>query len=90
MTTDAPADRPSAAPRQRRCPVCGAPIPAGSEASSRLGPFCSRICADVDLLRWLRGGYVIAGNGADDDEDGESGRPATPAGGAGGPRDDET
>jgi hypothetical protein len=22
-------------------------------------PFCSRRCADVDLLRWLRGAYVI-------------------------------
>jgi hypothetical protein len=48
--------------------------------ATRLRPFCSRACADVDLLRWLDGRYVIAGTGADDDEDGETGRaPPAPA-----------
>ncbi len=42
-------------PKQRRCPICGKPpVP-------RYDPFCSRRCADVDLLRWLKGGYVIPG-----------------------------
>lgn len=47
-----------------RCPICTAP----TEPSFR--PFCSRRCADVDLSRWLRGGYAIAGR-ADVDEDGD-------------------
>jgi uncharacterized protein len=50
-----------------RCPICRAP----SEAATR--PFCSKRCADVDLLRWLRGGYVIEGASDDDDEDGRVG-----------------
>ena len=37
------------------CPVCGKP------ADARLSPFCSRRCADVDLGRWLKGGYAIPG-----------------------------
>lgn len=34
-------------------------------------PFCSARCANVDLARWLGGGYAIAGGTVDDDEDGE-------------------
>jgi endogenous inhibitor of DNA gyrase (YacG/DUF329 family) len=41
------------------CPVCGKP------ADARLKPFCSRRCADVDLGRWLKGGYAIPGAPAD-------------------------
>jgi endogenous inhibitor of DNA gyrase (YacG/DUF329 family) len=26
-----------------------------------LAPFCSKRCADIDLGRWLKGGYVIPG-----------------------------
>jgi endogenous inhibitor of DNA gyrase (YacG/DUF329 family) len=37
------------------CPICGKP------GDSRLQPFCSRRCADVDLGRWLKGGYAIPG-----------------------------
>lgn len=48
-----------------RCPVCGAP----SDPTVR--PFCSTRCADVDLLRWLRGAYAIPGGQQDADEDGE-------------------
>ncbi len=47
-----------------KCPICTAP----TELAFR--PFCSRRCADVDLSRWLRGGYAIAGR-ADVDEDGD-------------------
>ena len=47
-----------------RCPICTAPTDVGFR------PFCSRRCADVDLSRWLRGGYAIAGH-ADVDEDGD-------------------
>lgn len=35
------------------CPMCGRP------RSVEHRPFCSRRCADIDLNRWLSGGYVI-------------------------------
>jgi endogenous inhibitor of DNA gyrase (YacG/DUF329 family) len=35
-------------------------------------PFCSVRCKEVDLHRWLSGGYVIATTNDDDDEDGRS------------------
>lgn len=47
-----------------RCPICTAPT------QPAFRPFCSRRCADVDLSRWLRGGYAIPGR-ADVDEDGD-------------------
>ena len=45
------------------CPICGKP------AADKLRPFCSKRCADVDLNRWLSGGYVVAGKD-EEDEDG--------------------
>ena len=39
------------------CPICGKP------GAARFAPFCSRRCADIDLGRWLKGGYVIPGSG---------------------------
>ena len=36
-------------------------------------PFCSRRCADIDLGRWLKGGYVIPGGR----EQGEEQPPST-------------
>lgn len=50
--------------REPRCSICGK---ATVEAYK---PFCSPRCADVDLARWLGGGYAIAGGSADEDEDG--------------------
>lgn len=47
------------------CPECGA------STETRYRPFCSKRCADVDLSRWLRGAYAIAGGNADADEDGD-------------------
>ncbi len=78
MTSFAPPDRPpgdgnngssnggdSGSPRRTpRCPICSAP----TELEFR--PFCSRRCAEVDLSRWLRGGYAIPGR-VDVDEDGD-------------------
>ena len=46
-----------------RCSICKAP----SRVAFR--PFCSKRCADVDLARWLGGGYVIPDGGHDSDED---------------------
>ena len=37
------------------CPICGKPV---TEAAK---PFCSKRCADIDLGRWLKGGYAIPG-----------------------------
>ena len=62
--------QPKTAPRKARvCPICGKP------RSERYDPFCSKRCADVDLYRWLKGGYVIPGaeTGDDKDEDEEDG-----------------
>jgi len=42
-----------------KCPLCGKPSAAGFK------PFCSKRCADLDLGRWLKGGYAIPGSPAD-------------------------
>lgn len=54
------------------CPICG------KEPEAKYRPFCSRRCADVDLGRWLTGGYAIPAEEAEDaDEEGEE-RPPRP------------
>jgi hypothetical protein len=65
VSKDASKDPRSADVGNSRCPICGAP----TETAYR--PFCSGRCRDVDLSRWLRGGYAIPGGGVDADEDGE-------------------
>ncbi|MEL6415657.1 MAG: DNA gyrase inhibitor YacG [Pseudomonadota bacterium] len=45
---------------KKKCPVCGAIF-----VSDEFKPFCSKRCADVDLSRWLKGGYSIPGRPAD-------------------------
>ncbi|MFZ5610264.1 MAG: DNA gyrase inhibitor YacG [Pseudomonadota bacterium] len=40
---------------KNRCPLCGAP------PAPPYRPFCSRGCADRDLMRWLDGDYVLPG-----------------------------
>ena len=57
-------------PASQGCAICGKPVDA------RFKPFCSARCADVDLHRWLSGGYVIPG--AEVAEDDEEQRPARP------------
>lgn len=49
-----------------RCAICGRP----PEPAYR--PFCSKRCADVDLQRWLTGGYVIPGEPAGEGDDNPS------------------
>ena len=56
------------------CPICRKP------ASAEYRPFCSRRCADVDLGRWLTGGYAIAAEPAEPED-----MPSDPLA-----RDDET
>jgi endogenous inhibitor of DNA gyrase (YacG/DUF329 family) len=43
------------------------------EEAGRFKPFCSRRCADVDLGRWLKGGYAIPAVENDDETESESG-----------------
>lgn len=42
------------------CPICARP------SDPKYRPFCSRRCADIDLGKWLGGGYAIP---SDDPED---------------------
>ena len=44
------------------CPICDV------AADAEYEPFCSKRCADVDLHRWLSGGYAIPA--VEDDSDG--------------------
>jgi hypothetical protein len=62
------ANRPPAA---RDCPICGRP------GHSRFQPFCSRRCADIDLGRWLKGGYAVPGEAQPDAGAGQSVEPDT-------------
>jgi uncharacterized protein len=55
---NSPPERRSKVKKGRACPICGKP------RSERYDPFCSKRCADVDLHRWLKGGYVIPGENA--------------------------
>lgn len=45
-----------------KCVICG------KEQYQKFRPFCSKRCADVDLHRWLSGGYAIPAV-EDDDPD---------------------
>jgi endogenous inhibitor of DNA gyrase (YacG/DUF329 family) len=45
------------------CPICG------RETHAKYRPFCSKRCAEVDLGRWLTGGYAIPAEDAEDDAD---------------------
>ena len=49
-----------AKPLDRPCAICGKP------SNGEYRPFCSKRCADVDLQRWLSGGYVIPGEPEDE------------------------
>ncbi|MES1159062.1 MAG: DNA gyrase inhibitor YacG [Terricaulis silvestris] len=44
----------------RKCAICGKP------QNEKYRPFCSKRCADVDLNRWLSGGYAIPAEEADE------------------------
>ncbi|NBJ11590.1 DNA gyrase inhibitor YacG [Microvirga arsenatis] len=53
-----------------KCPICGKP------AESQYRPFCSKRCADVDLNRWLSGGYAIPAVESEEVDEDESEREA--------------
>jgi endogenous inhibitor of DNA gyrase (YacG/DUF329 family) len=48
-----------------KCPICRRP------AEAQWRPFCSKRCADVDLSRWLTGGYASPAAEAEDDQSSE-------------------
>ena len=52
------------------CPICKAP------AAAAYRPFCSRRCADIDLGRWVSGGYAIPTEEPAEDADTPPHRPA--------------
>lgn len=55
------------------CPICG------RESDPKYRPFCTRRCADVDLGRWLTGGYAIPAEDVGEDEpEGEDGHREAP------------
>ncbi len=45
------------------CPICS------KDPHKSYRPFCSRRCADVDLGRWLTGGYAVPSDDPDDAEE---------------------
>jgi endogenous inhibitor of DNA gyrase (YacG/DUF329 family) len=55
------------------CPICRK-----AAASARFAPFCSQRCADLDLGRWLKGGYAIPGEAAEEAPDGVPAVPEVP------------
>jgi hypothetical protein len=61
-----------AKPAAAKCPICGKPV------GANYIPFCSKRCADIDLHRWLSGGYAIPAEEvkpAAEDRDEERDRP---------------
>ncbi|MEI9902646.1 MAG: DNA gyrase inhibitor YacG [Asticcacaulis sp.] len=72
----------------RYCTRCRKPYGEALEgvisATPSYAPFCSKRCADVDLVHWLKGDYVIDGSGGLSLGEDESGEPVAPL-----PRDDE-
>jgi endogenous inhibitor of DNA gyrase (YacG/DUF329 family) len=49
-----------------KCPICE------KTGTAQYQPFCSKRCADIDLGRWLKEGYVVPTDEApaDDESDG--------------------
>jgi hypothetical protein len=45
------------------CPICS------KLTDAAYAPFCSKRCADVDLSRWLKGGYAIPGKPAEEEDE---------------------
>ena len=42
------------------CPICA------SDTDPKYRPFCSKRCADLDLAKWLNGGYAIPSTSPED------------------------
>ncbi len=63
----------------RYCTRCQKPYGEAVEGVTNVArtyaPFCSRRCADVDLVHWLKGDYVIGGEGSLTIDEGEESAP---------------
>lgn len=44
------------------CPICD------KKTDAKYRPFCSKRCADVDLGKWLSGGYAIPASETDEEQ----------------------
>jgi len=55
------------------CPICT------KDADPKYRPFCSKRCADIDLGKWLTGGYAVPGEEADTEDMQQDADPARPA-----------
>ncbi len=53
-----------AEPKSLKCPVCGHAVLAEAHK-----PFCSERCTNVDLHRWLTGGYAVPVDDSTDDDE---------------------
>jgi endogenous inhibitor of DNA gyrase (YacG/DUF329 family) len=51
------------------CPLCGKPTIANYR------PFCSRLCANHDLINWIDGKYAIPASEEESDEIDSEGNP---------------
>ncbi|MGZ3298273.1 MAG: DNA gyrase inhibitor YacG [Asticcacaulis sp.] len=66
----------------RHCVRCRKPYGEAVEGVANVArgyaPFCSRRCADVDLVHWLKGDYAIDGTGglSVEDEDATTADPS--------------
>lgn len=47
------------------CPICS------KAADAKYRPFCSKRCADIDLGKWLTGGYSVPAEDAESVEEAE-------------------
>ena len=45
--------------RPQTCPICNRQLALDAASSSKLFPFCSERCRQVDLFRWADGKYAI-------------------------------
>jgi endogenous inhibitor of DNA gyrase (YacG/DUF329 family) len=52
---NAPSRKPAKPKTSARCPICG------KHTVQEHRPFCSKRCAEIDLGRWLKGGYAVPG-----------------------------
>ena len=67
----------------RKCARCQKPYGEALEgvvnAAPSFAPFCSKRCADIDLVHWLKGDYVIDGAGGlsvNEEEELQTGTPS--------------
>lgn len=45
------------------CPICK------KAAAQKYRPFCSKRCADIDLGKWMTGGYALPSEDVPDEEE---------------------